>query len=112
VGLHFLTDNDLVLAERFGTLTGDTTDKFTDLGTARSTHGVPVLLDCPHRMIARRTALLDEGADHVCLVTEPVEVHSSGQFEPLRLAQAAHLESGHDNDERHAPPTERAASRS
>jgi flavin reductase (DIM6/NTAB) family NADH-FMN oxidoreductase RutF len=112
VGLHFLTAGDLTLAERFGTLTGDTTDKFTDVRTARSTDGVPVLLDCPNRFIARRIALLDEGADHVCIVTEPIEIHSSGPFEPLRIAQTAHLTPGHDNDERHEPPTQRAAPRS
>jgi flavin reductase (DIM6/NTAB) family NADH-FMN oxidoreductase RutF len=111
LGIHFLARDDLALAERFGTLTGDATDKFADLRTERGPHGVPVLLECPHRLVVRRTALLDEGADHVCVVTEPVEAVSSGRFAPLRLAQAAHLVPGHGNDERHAPPTERATAR-
>lgn len=111
LGIHFLTREDLALAEQFGTLTGDTTDKFAGLRTERSTHDVPVLLDCPHRLVVRRTTLLDEGADHVCVVTEPVEAVSSGPFLPLRLSQVAHLVPGHDNDERHAPPTERSSSR-
>jgi flavin reductase (DIM6/NTAB) family NADH-FMN oxidoreductase RutF len=108
LGIHFLTERDLALADRFGTLTGDTTDKFDGLRTERSRHGVPVLLDCANRLIVRRTALLDEGGDHVCVVTEPVAADSGGPFRPLRLAQADHLEPGHGNEERHAPPTERA----
>jgi hypothetical protein len=60
--------------------------------------------------VVRRTALLDEGADHVCVVTEPIEANSGGPFQPLRLAQTAHLEPGHSNQERPEPPTERATS--
>jgi len=45
----------------------------------------------------------------LCLTTEPVAVHTDGPFEPLRLSQAAHLEPGHSSQERHNPPTERAA---
>jgi flavin reductase (DIM6/NTAB) family NADH-FMN oxidoreductase RutF len=109
LGIHFLTHADLALAERFGTLSGDTTDKFAGLPTERGKHEVPVLLDCPNRLVVRCTTLLDDGGDHVCVVTEPVEALTTGPFLPLRLAQAAHLTPGHDNDERPAPPTERAA---
>jgi flavin reductase (DIM6/NTAB) family NADH-FMN oxidoreductase RutF len=70
---------------------------------------VPVLEQCPHWFAARRGTLVDEGGDHVCLVTEPVTVHAGGPFEPLRLSQAGHLEPGHGSQERHSPPTERAA---
>jgi flavin reductase (DIM6/NTAB) family NADH-FMN oxidoreductase RutF len=108
LGIHFLSDGDLTLAERFGTLTGDTTDKFAGVRTETS-RGVPVLLDCPNRIVVRRIALLDEGGDHVCIVTEPIQAHSARSLTPLRLAQAVHLEPGHSNDERHRPPTERAA---
>ena len=52
--------------------------------------------------------LLDEGGDHVCVVTEPVAASASGRFQPFRLAQAAHLVAGHDSAERPDPPTERA----
>jgi flavin reductase (DIM6/NTAB) family NADH-FMN oxidoreductase RutF len=64
--------------------------------------GVPVLQRSPHWLVGTRTAVLDAGGDHVCLVIEPVAAHSEGPFEPLRLAQAAHLEPGHDNAE---PPS-------
>ncbi len=108
-GIHFLTSDDLDLAAHFGTLTGDTTDKFAGLANvSRGPGNVPVLDDCPHRLVVRKVALLDEGGDHVCIPTEPVSAESGGTFRPLRLSQAVHLTPGHENEERHDPPTERA----
>jgi len=109
LAVHFLTAADLPLAERFGTLTGDTTDKFAGLRVSTGAGGVPVLEDCPHRLILRRVVLLDEGGDHVCVTGEPLAAESSGPFEPLRLSQAQHLKPGHTPGERPDPPTERAA---
>jgi flavin reductase (DIM6/NTAB) family NADH-FMN oxidoreductase RutF len=109
LGLHFLTRDDLELAERFGTLTGDDTDKFAGLRTEAGPGGVPMLSACTHRIAVRRTSLLDEGGDHVCIATEPVAAVSGGPFVPLRLSAAEHLTPAHDVAERHAPPTERAA---
>jgi flavin reductase (DIM6/NTAB) family NADH-FMN oxidoreductase RutF len=109
LAIHFLTSDDLPLAARFGTLTGDDVDKFAGLRTGQGPGGVPVLQDCPHWVVGRRTVLLDEGGDHVCLVTEPVSANTSGRFVPLRLSAAGHLTPGHDIQERPDPPTERAA---
>jgi flavin reductase (DIM6/NTAB) family NADH-FMN oxidoreductase RutF len=69
---------------------------------------VPVLEDCPHWLVGRRSTLVDDGGDHVCMMTEPVTVHAGGPFRPLRLSAAAHLQPGHGNRERPSPPTERA----
>jgi flavin reductase (DIM6/NTAB) family NADH-FMN oxidoreductase RutF len=110
LAIHFLTSHDLPLAERFGTLTGDKADKFAGLRVGPGAGGVPVLEDCPHRLVLRRVVLLDEGGDHVCVTGEPLAAESSGPFEPLRLSQARHLEPGHGPRERPDPPTERAAS--
>jgi flavin reductase (DIM6/NTAB) family NADH-FMN oxidoreductase RutF len=109
LAVHFLASSDLWLAERFGTLTGDSTDKFDGLRTWLGPGRVPVLEDCPRWFVARRDALLDEGGDHVCLTCEPVAVHAGGHFEPLRFSQAAHLKPGHGAWERPGPPTERAS---
>jgi len=109
LAIHFLTAADLPLAERFGTLTGDGTDKFAGLRAGPGPGGVPVLADCPHWLVGRRTTLVDEGGDHVCMMTAPVAVHTGGPFRPLRLAQVAHLQPGHGARERPGPPTERAA---
>jgi flavin reductase (DIM6/NTAB) family NADH-FMN oxidoreductase RutF len=109
LAVHFLTSADLDVAAHFGTLTGDSSDKFAEFPTAAGAGGAPVLQDWPRWLVARRIALLDEGGDHVCVITEPLTVHGAGPFEPLRLSQAEHLTPGHENDERHDPPTERAA---
>ena len=111
LGIHFLASADVPLAERFGTLTGDTVDKFAGLRVSAGAGGVPVLQDVPHWVILRRVALLDEGGDHVCVTGEPVAAGSSGPFEPLRLSQVGHLEPGHGPRERPDPPTERAVPR-
>jgi len=110
LAVHFLTDADLDLAEAFGTRTGDDVDKFAGLESDAGPGGVPLLARCPHRFAARRVALLDEGGDHVCVVTEPVGEIGGGTFRPLVLSQVAHLRPGHEVDERHGPPTERAGS--
>ncbi len=109
LGIHFLAGADADLASRFGSLTGDDVDKFAGLDVSDGPGGVPVLPACANRMVARRTAMVDEGGDHVCFVTEPVTVHTDGPFEPLRLSRAPHVEAGHEHQERPGPPTERAA---
>jgi flavin reductase (DIM6/NTAB) family NADH-FMN oxidoreductase RutF len=107
--IHFLTADDLRLAELFGTQTGDTVDKFAGLPVDSGPGGAPVLRQCPHWLAARRIALLDEGGDHVCLTTEPVAVHTAGPFRPLRLSEVGHLKAGHGAGERPEAPSERAA---
>jgi flavin reductase (DIM6/NTAB) family NADH-FMN oxidoreductase RutF len=108
LGIHFLAEDQLPLAERFGTLSGDDVDKFDGLSTKVGASETPLLTDAPNRLVVRRVALLDEGADHVCVTTEPITAETSGSFRPLRLSAAANLLPGHDNEERNNPPTERA----
>jgi len=109
LGIHFLAEGQLELAEQFGTVSGDHVDKFRDLATETGPHGVPLLVDVPHRVVVRRVALLDEGGDHVCLTCEPVTAETSESFRPLRQSACAGLPPGHGYQERHNPPTERAA---
>ena len=108
VGVHFLTADDVSLATRFGTLSGDDIDKFAGLGVRVADGGVPLLAESPHWMLLRRTALLDEGGDHVCVAGQAVAARTDGAFQPLRLSHVSHLTAGHSTDERPAPPTERA----
>ena len=75
--IHFLTADDLPLAELFGTQTGDTVDKFAGLPVDSGPGGAPVLRQCPNWLAVRRIALLDEGGDHVCLTTEPVAAQTA-----------------------------------
>lgn len=108
LGLHFLGAEHRGLAERFGTSSGDDTDKFAGIATETGPHGVPLLAEVPDRIVVRRLALLDEGGDHVCLTTEPVRVDGGSLAAPLRLSTCSDLDPGHGNEERHRPPTERA----
>ncbi|GAA3822669.1 flavin reductase family protein [Nocardioides panacisoli] len=103
-GLHFLTADDLAVAEHFGTLSGEDVDKFAGVDVEVDQHGVPLLTACPHRMLLARTAILDDGGDHVCLTTRVLLAQSSGRFRPLRVSAAAHLDAGHDADERAIEP--------
>lgn len=108
LAVHLLGENDHALAERFGTLTGDETDKFAGLAVREGAGGVPLLDACPNRFVLRRVALLDEGGDHVCLTGEVLDAEYVGLLRPLRLSQAGDLDPGHGNEERPEPPTERA----
>ncbi|MGH3334947.1 MAG: flavin reductase family protein, partial [Nocardioides sp.] len=48
--VHFLTRADLPIAERFGTRSGEDTDKFAGLDIDLDDNGVPLLAACPNRM--------------------------------------------------------------
>lgn len=101
---HFLTTADLPLAERFGTQTGEETDKFAGLDVETDEYGVPLLSACGNRVLLDRLAILDDGGDHVCLTTSARSAHSAGDFEPLRVSAATHLTPGHESDERAIQP--------
>jgi flavin reductase (DIM6/NTAB) family NADH-FMN oxidoreductase RutF len=105
LAVHFLTEDDFDLAEQFGTLTGEDTDKFSGLALHEGPDGVPLLEQCGNRILLRRILLADEGGDHVCLSAECLDAETSGSFQPLRLSQVTHLVPGHENDERADPPT-------
>jgi len=102
--VHFLTAQDLALAERFGTLTGEDTDKFAGVDFSLDEHGVPLLEACPSRMSLERIAVLDDGGDHVRLTTRVSSAHTAEGFVPLRLSVAAELEQEHDRQERAVQP--------
>src|SRR3954452_8382588 len=60
LAVHVLSDRDEPLARRFGGLTGDEVDKFAGIDVLDGPQGVPLLVDCPHRMVVRRMAILDD----------------------------------------------------
>jgi len=96
---HLLAAGDERLAAHFGGLTGDEVDKFATVGWTPGPGGVPMLDDCPRRLVLRRVALLDSGGDHTCVVGEPVSVEGNGDFTPLRLPDVVDLEPGHEAGE-------------
>jgi flavin reductase (DIM6/NTAB) family NADH-FMN oxidoreductase RutF len=101
--VHFLTVEDFTLAEHFGTLSGDDTDKFAGVDVDLE-NGVPLLRGCPNRMSLERIAVLDDGGDHVCLTTRVSSAQTTGSFMPLRVSSATHLVPGHGSDERAIQP--------
>jgi flavin reductase (DIM6/NTAB) family NADH-FMN oxidoreductase RutF len=102
--VHFLTAGDLDLAERFGTVSGEDTDKFAGVDADLDQFGVPLLSALPNRMSLERISMLDDGSDHVCLTTEVRSADTAGDFVPLRVSDAAHLEPGHESEERAIEP--------
>ena len=98
--VHLLTEADRELAVAFGTRSGEDVDKFADVRWTAGPDGVPLLEDCPNRLVLERVALLDEGGDHVCLTSEVVSAECPGRFAPLRLSAVSDLEPGNDSDER------------
>jgi flavin reductase (DIM6/NTAB) family NADH-FMN oxidoreductase RutF len=102
--VHFLTAEDFALAERFGTVSGEDTDKFAGVDFDLDQNGVPLLGACPNRMSLERIAVLDDGGDHVCLTTRVSSAQTSGDFVPLPVSSASHLDPGHASEERAIEP--------
>lgn len=102
--LHFLTGDDLDMAERFGTRSGEDTDKFSGLDVETDEYDVPLLRALPHRLLLDRVATLDDGGDHVCVTTRVRSATTTGHFSPLRLSDVDHLEPGHAAEERAVHP--------
>jgi flavin reductase (DIM6/NTAB) family NADH-FMN oxidoreductase RutF len=104
LAVHFLTEGDLALAERFGTLSGEKTDKFAGVDLDTDETRVPLISACPNRMLLERISMLDDGSDHVCVTTRVVSAQAEGSFTPLRLSDVAHLDAGRGSEERAIQP--------
>jgi flavin reductase (DIM6/NTAB) family NADH-FMN oxidoreductase RutF len=114
VAVHLLDRADVGLAALFGGETGDEVDKLARCEWRPGPGGVPLLAACPRRFVARRLAVLDADADHVCLVVAPLAAEAGSDdrggaaegscFEPLRLSEAVRIEPGHEADDRPRVP--------
>lgn len=102
--VHFLSKEDLAIAERFGTQSGEHVDKFEGIDIDIDDSGVPLIRQCPNRMVLERIAVLDDGGDHVCITTRVHSTQTTGTFVPMRLSDAAHLDAGHASEERAIQP--------
>ena len=96
--VHFLSDHDHDLAKLFGGSTGDVVDKFAHIDTSIGAGETPTIDRCSNRLVARRTALVDEGGDHVCVIGEPVTVEFA-PFVPLRIGNVSDVSPGHAADD-------------
>jgi flavin reductase (DIM6/NTAB) family NADH-FMN oxidoreductase RutF len=101
--VHALDASNQELATLFGAQTGDDIDKFDHCEWTEGPDGVPLLDDCPNRLISRRIGSFDDGGDHVCVVLEPIRAEGTGPFKPLSSQHVRHLQAGHDVDDRPVP---------
>lgn len=102
--IHFLTVDDLAMAQRFGARSGEDTDKFRGLDLTSSEHGVPLLSAVPNRLVVERIAMLDDGGDHVGITARVLASETTGPFTPLRVSHIGDLPAGRDNAERAIHP--------
>lgn len=102
--VHFLRESDRELARHFGTQSEIDVDKFADIGWSPGPGGVPLVDGLPHRLTMRRSMILDDGGDHVCVTGEVVDVDGGDGFVPLRLSVAADWEPGREPEERAVDP--------
>jgi flavin reductase (DIM6/NTAB) family NADH-FMN oxidoreductase RutF len=93
LAVHVLDDREHPLAERFGGETGDEVDKFAGLAWRSGPDGVPLLEDCPRRLVGRIVARVPLG-DHVGHLLAPLRVEAEATS-PLTYQDATDIEAGH-----------------
>jgi flavin reductase (DIM6/NTAB) family NADH-FMN oxidoreductase RutF len=103
IAVHVITDADRPLFELFGGTSGDRTEKFALCEWSVGPGGVPLLDECPSRMVLEVTSRLDDGSDHVCFVGVPVEIEVGPPSTPMRLSSSASTAAGHEPTERTTP---------
>ena len=95
LAVHFPAPDQLDLAARFGTRSGDHVDKLASERWHQGPHGVPVLDEVPRWFAGRITERLDSG-DHVAFMLEPIAGSvSSGDLPQLGFQAVKHLQPGH-----------------
>jgi flavin reductase (DIM6/NTAB) family NADH-FMN oxidoreductase RutF len=94
LAVHVLGAGQQRLAELFGSQTGDEVDKFSQCRWTPGRRGVPLLDDCPNRLVGRVVGQAD-GGDHLGFVLEVVEASAGDPGPPLMFQQVRHLEPGH-----------------
>lgn len=93
LAVHVLDEREHPLAERFGGETGDEVDKFAGLAWRPGPGDVPLLAECPRRLVGRIVARVPLG-DHVGHLLAPLGVEA-GETSPLTYQDVADLEAGH-----------------
>ncbi|HEX2274430.1 MAG TPA: flavin reductase family protein [Acidimicrobiales bacterium] len=94
LAVHLLRADQEPLAELFGAHTGDDVDKFARCRSTPGFEGVPLLDDCPNRLVGRVLEKVD-GGDHLGFLLDVVEARASDPGAPLMFQQVRDLEPGH-----------------
>ncbi|RAY16122.1 oxidoreductase [Actinomadura craniellae] len=94
LAVHAPARDQTDLAELFGGETGDEIDKFARCAWQPGPHGVPLLTDCPRRLVGEIRARVDLG-DHHGFLLAPVEVWTGAGTAPLTFTGLPDIAPGH-----------------
>ncbi len=94
LGVHVVPEDAKEIAELFGGETGDEVDKFAQCSWREGPHGVPLLDDCPSRLVGDILWRHDAG-DHDAFQLAPVFAEHGATGAELRFEQAKDIEPGH-----------------
>jgi flavin reductase (DIM6/NTAB) family NADH-FMN oxidoreductase RutF len=94
LAVHVLDPAQEDLADLFGGVTGDDVDKFARCRWIAGPNGVPLLEDCPRKLVGRVLEQHPYG-DHVGFLLDPVDLEVNGTGAGLSFDQVEDLEPGH-----------------
>lgn len=95
LAVHFPTPDQLDIAARFGTRSGDDVDKLASERWHEGPQGVPILDDIQRWFAGRVTERFDAG-DHVAFMLEPIAGSVEVDSPQLGFQAVKHLDPGHD----------------
>lgn len=94
LAVHLVPADRHDLAVLFGGRTGDDADKLADIAWTAGPGGLPLLDDCPVRLIGRVVSRHPFG-DHEGFLLEPLEDADVAKQEPLLTREAGDIQAGH-----------------
>jgi riboflavin-specific deaminase-like protein len=95
LAVHFPSADQVDLAERFGTRSGDDVDKLATERWHEGPDGVPILDEVQRWFAGRITERFDAG-DHIAFMLEPLVGSAEGPFRQLGFQQVRHFDAGHE----------------
>ena len=95
LAVHFPTAEQVDLAARFGTRSGDHVDKLASERWHEGPPGVPILDEVPRWFAGRITERLDSG-DHIAFMLEPIAASVADALPQLGFQAVRHLDPGHE----------------
>ena len=94
LAVHVLDRTEHELAELFGGRTGDEIDKFDRCRWRPGPDGLPLLEDCPRRLVGRVLSRQEYG-DHVGFLLAPLSLEGVERTVALDYNQAEDIDAGH-----------------
>lgn len=94
LAVHVLGEDEHGLAEHFGGRTGDEVDKLAGVRWHPGPGGVPLLEECPRRLVGRVLERITLG-DHIGHLLAPLDVEAGDADEALTFQDVTDIEAGH-----------------